>query len=226
MAGRFGRFNPFQPRDSNGRWTSTGSVGVRVSTRSASLTAGRRVALVPGKVNLYVGGLVRVENASRTKGPISRASDRLQDRLVSAIPDGAFKRAAAGLSSKGQFRDGSTLVQGSTGRRAAPTIRATRSSGSMRRGGATYTQNPETAQPTRRPRAPRKRVTRQGNSIDMSTSGPQPAGFRPGSTQRDDKGRPLLSQSVRDARFRENERYLNTLPSGRPKRAAGRKVAK
>lgn len=147
----FPKWNPSQhPRDGNGRFRRKGSVGVRVSTRSISVTAGQRIPLVPGKVNLFVGGLVRLENASRAKGPVQRGFDRLTDRAINLVPDGGLRNIAKGLAGEGSVRRGSTLITGSTGLRSTPTIRATRSSS-----GSVQTGN-KTRSPNRKPRAPRQ----------------------------------------------------------------------
>jgi hypothetical protein len=150
------------PRDKNGRFKGKGSAGVRVSTRSVSVNAGRRYAVVPGKVNVYVGGLIRVENASRSKGPIDRFIDRKSEKLLSLIPDGGARRVAQGLAGTGQFRSGSTLVQGTLGRRSTPTIRATKNSGSLARNSArtgdTIKMSGTKKRAPRKPRQPRRRV--------------------------------------------------------------------
>lgn len=154
------RWTPsLHPRDRNGRFASKGSIGFRVSTRSVSATAGRRFPIVPGKVNLYVGALVRVENASRSKGPIDKLTDKVQDRLVNAIPEGATRNIIKNLAGSGSHREGSTLISGTTGRRSTPTIRVTRSSAP---GGGSNSRNTGSVQtsgvsrsPNRKPRAPR-----------------------------------------------------------------------
>lgn len=149
------RWTPsLHPRDANGRFRSKTTASVRLSTRSVSATVGRRFALVPGKVNLYVGGLVRLENASRNKGPIDKLQDKIQDRLVNAVPDGKLRAIASGLAGSGQFREGSTLITGSTGRKGTPTIRVGTSGGNLKPGGGVQTGN-RTRSPNRKPRAPR-----------------------------------------------------------------------
>ncbi len=156
-------FNPsLHPRDQNGRFRKKASVGVRVSTRSVSVTVGRRFPIVPGKANVYVGGLVRLEKASRSKGPIARAADRVQDRLIEAIPEGAARNIIGGVLQEGSYRQGSTLITANSGIRSSPTIRATRSSQPVSR------RVQETGQvqtpglnrsPNRKPRKPRQRRT-------------------------------------------------------------------
>lgn len=147
------RWSPSEhPRDQNGKFRKKVSVGVRVSTRSASVTAGRRVPLIPGRVNLYVGGLVRLENARRSKGPLSRLADRAQDRAINALPEGALKSAVGSVLKEGNYRAGSTLITANSGRRSTPTIRATRSSSPR---GGIQTPAASTRSPNRKPRTRR-----------------------------------------------------------------------
>lgn len=140
------------PRDGQGRFRKV-NIGVRVSTRSVSVTAGRRVPLIPGRVNLYVGGLARLENAKRSRGPLAKAQERATERLVNVIPDGALKNAVGGILKEGQFRAGSTLITANSGRRSTPTIRATRNSGKAKatRGGID-TPGGTPRSPNRKPR--------------------------------------------------------------------------
>mgnify|MGYP001047240209 CR=1 FL=1 len=146
------------PRGPDGRFRSKTTYGVRVSTRSVSATVGRRIPLVPGKVNLYVGGLVRLENASRSKGPIDRVLDRAGDRLVNAVPDGRGRDIARSLVGTGQFREGSTLITANTGRRGRATVSARRSTGGTMRGGNSVQTkgNASVRSPNRKPRQPRQ----------------------------------------------------------------------
>jgi hypothetical protein len=126
-------WNPtLHPRDGDGKFRRKASIGVRVSTRSVSATVGRRFPIIPGRANLYVGGLVRLENARRSKGPIAQAADRVQDRLINAVPEGATKNVLSGILKEGGFRQGSTLISASSGFKSTPTIRATRSSSRLR----------------------------------------------------------------------------------------------
>lgn len=151
------RWNPsFHPRDEDGKFRRKASVGVRVSTRSVSATVGRRFPIIPGRANLYVGGLIRLENANRSKGVISRAADRVQDRVINAIPEGRTRDVIGGVLREGSVRQGSTLISASTGRRSTPTIRATRSSamrspGQVQTAGVASTATSERS-PNRKPR--------------------------------------------------------------------------
>lgn len=148
-----GLFNSaLHPRDGRGRFANKATIGFRVSTRSVSGTVGTRFPLVPGKVNIYVGALVRVENASRSKGPLDRLIGGAKERTVSAFPEGKLRDIASGLASKGAVNHGSTLITGSTGRRSTPTLRSQTSVGGSRRD----TISSPAASKARRERAPRK----------------------------------------------------------------------
>jgi hypothetical protein len=140
------------PRDRNGRFVSKTTYGVRVGTRSVSATVGKRFPLIPGKVNVYVGGLVRIENASRSKGPIDRMADKIQDRVVQATPDRA-KGIVGSLLGTGQFREGSTLITASTGRRSRATVSARRTTGGAKN---TQTTGNAVRSPNRKPRQARQ----------------------------------------------------------------------
>jgi hypothetical protein len=137
------------PRDGKGRFRKV-NVGVRVSTRSVSVTAGRRLPLIPGRVNLYVGGLARLENARRSRGPVARAQEVVTDALVNKLPEGKLRDLAGSIAKEGRFQAGSTLITASSGRRSTPTIRATRNSGKEKKGGI---QTPGAIRsPNRKPR--------------------------------------------------------------------------
>jgi hypothetical protein len=147
-------WNPtLHPRDGDGKFKRKASIGVRVSTRSVSATIGKRFPIIPGRANLYVGGLVRLENARRSKGPISLAADRFQDKLINLAPEGRTRDVIGSVLREGSVRQGSTLITANSGRRSSPTIRATRSSSHMR--GANSVQTPgsaNTRSPNRKPR--------------------------------------------------------------------------
>lgn len=170
MAGGLARrFDPSKhPRDEDGKFKRKLSVGLRVSTRSASATVGKRYPIVPGKVNLYVGGLVRVESANRNKGPISRGAARIQDQAIRLLPDGEFRNNVQSLVKEGRARQGSTLISGTTGRRSRPTISFAQND-SSRREAARRQRAPRPPRPVitdayeipRAPRKPRVRVEQQ-----------------------------------------------------------------
>lgn len=79
------RFNPAEhPRYPNGRFKPKLSQSVRVSTRSISYNAGIRVPVVPGRAQLYVGALVRVERVQGgdfMKNQINRGVDKVAGRF-------------------------------------------------------------------------------------------------------------------------------------------------
>lgn len=142
------------PRDRNGRFVRKASVGVRVSTRSASVTVGKRYPVIPGKVNVYGGVLLRVERARAGNGIIDRWVDGAQSRLIGAIPEGTLRNVAQSLA-EGQSAEARGLrISGNGLRPQQPTIRVNRSS--SRPGGHSQTTTDPGVPKTPRARAPRK----------------------------------------------------------------------
>lgn len=132
------------PRDSKGRFVRKASVGVRVSTRSASVTVGKRYPIVPGKVNVYGGVLLRVERANAGNGIVDRWIDQAQSRVVSAIPEGTLRNVAQSLSEGQKVRSNGLTISGSGIRPQSPQLRINRSS--------SYTKNEGDRAPRRKPR--------------------------------------------------------------------------
>jgi hypothetical protein len=70
-------WNPAQhPRYANGRFRPRLSQSVRLSPISVSYNAGARVPIIPGRANLYLGALVRVERSGRHGGVFQKHIDR------------------------------------------------------------------------------------------------------------------------------------------------------
>lgn len=148
-------WNPtLHPRDHDGKFKRKASIGVRVSTRSVSATIGRRFPIIPGRVNLYVGGLARIENAKRSKGPIAQAADKIQDRLINIAPEGKVRDVIGSVVRDGAVRQGSTLISANSGRKSSPTIRVTKSSSRLRSPGQVQTAGDAASvrSPNRKPR--------------------------------------------------------------------------
>lgn len=143
------------PRGSDGKFRRKASVGVRVSTRSATVTVGKRYPIIPGKVNVYGGVLLRVERANAGNGIVDRLVDNAQSKLVSALPEGTLRNIGESLASGQSHREGSTLISASGIKPNTPTLRVTRSSK------PSYTKNDADATP-RRKRTPREPRTRSG----------------------------------------------------------------
>lgn len=143
------------PRNRDGKFRPKASVGLRVSTRSATATIGKRFPLIPGKINVYGGVLLRVERANAGNSVVDRLVDNAQSKLVNALPEGTLRNIGQSLASGQSHREGSTLISASGIRPNSPTVRLTRSSK------PSYTKNAADATP-RRQRAPRQPRTRSG----------------------------------------------------------------
>lgn len=196
----------FQPRDSHGRWTDgPGSgpslripgnlqVGGRISTRSASLTVGKRLPVVPGKLNVYVGGLVRVERANRGEGLIDKKIDAATSSLVQRLP-GGLQGVAQSLVDDGKIRQGNTLISVGGLRPSSPTVNVRRT-GTQR-----PTQTGGVRSPNRKPRANRgSRLQPGGDTITdgfSSIQGEQRARRESGTVNRTYPGGNTYTEAVR-----------------------------
>lgn len=110
------------PRGEDGKFISTGRFSYRVSTRSATVHYGHTFPLIPGKANLYVGALARVE---RNRGHETAVEKKLKARgrvLVSKLPATVQRIASKG----GYETPGGTTITFSKPRVRQPTIRASR----------------------------------------------------------------------------------------------------
>lgn len=87
------------PRGPDGRFISAGKVSFRVSPRSATIMYGHTIPVVPGKVNVYAGALLRVERArghetaieKKLKAQGQKIAARLPAKVVSATSKGGFE---------------------------------------------------------------------------------------------------------------------------------------
>lgn len=110
------------PRDAHGRFRPKFSHGARLSPTSVSYSAGFRVPVVPGRANLYVGALARVEHAG-SSGILKRQTDRAVNSVARRLGD------AGGRSALAQVFKGNTVnlkglnVQGPRQYIANPTFR-------------------------------------------------------------------------------------------------------
>jgi hypothetical protein len=75
------------PRDKNGRFRRKGKVSFRLGTRSATVTYGRTIPIVPGKVGLHLGVLARLESTSAKKGYLSRLTDKALAQVAKRAPE-------------------------------------------------------------------------------------------------------------------------------------------
>lgn len=110
------------PRDAHGRFRPKFSHGARLSPSSVSYSAGVRLPVVPGRANLYVGALARVEHAGATN-ILKKQTDRAVDSVARRFGD------AGGRSALAQVFKGNTVnirglnVQGPKQYIANPTFR-------------------------------------------------------------------------------------------------------
>jgi hypothetical protein len=85
MAGRW--LEALHPRDKNGRFRSKGKVSFRLGLRSATVTYGRTIPVIPGKVGLHLGVLARLESTSAKKGYLSRLTDKALGQIAKRVPE-------------------------------------------------------------------------------------------------------------------------------------------
>jgi hypothetical protein len=161
-------FNPRQPRDRHGRWRSkggavgsalkeiggdpapkkgitlpgTGRVTVRAGLSSATIMYGRTVPLIPGKINVHVGVLGRIEKAGSGPNFIEKRVDNVIERIAQRLPD------KAGDVLRGKKTDiGGVTVGAGKRRRVNPQIRVSN-------------KKKAAGRKVRQPRQPRQRRSR------------------------------------------------------------------
>lgn len=118
------RYNPsLHPRDSKGRWTSKGKLTGRVSLRSATLQYGRTFPLIPGKVNIYVGALARVEKAGDKQTFLEKKAAAGIEKLIGKIPQNKVGKFASGLLRDKQAQVGGLSVARQGARRRGPQLK-------------------------------------------------------------------------------------------------------
>lgn len=117
------------PRDENGKFISTGRLSFRVSPRSATVMYGHTVPIVPGKVNLYVGGLARVERAGGYQFAVEKKIRAAGGRAVARIPHDKLRT----FIQHGGVETGSgTKITFSKPKIRQPTVRSTHRYGTKR----------------------------------------------------------------------------------------------
>lgn len=110
------------PRGQDGRFVSTGRFSYRVSTRSATVHYGHTFPIIPGKANLYVGALARVE---RNRGHETAVEKKLKARgrkITSQLP----AKVQSVLSKGGYETPGGTTIRFNKPKVRQPTIRASK----------------------------------------------------------------------------------------------------
>jgi len=171
--GRFKSENAFgnwsHPRDLKGRFTPKLSHSLRASTRSVSYNAGARIPIVPGRINLYTGALIRVERTDRTAGLLSGAADKVIDGFVSKTGNKPSVAKAAALLKTGEVEVGGIRVQRSAIINS-PTIRV---SGAKQLAKGTTTHNQVASTVSRSPnRKPRTRSASKRKAISAGSQRP------------------------------------------------------
>ena len=74
------------PRGEDGKFIGKGKLSFRVSPRSATVMYGHTIPIIPGKANLYVGGLARIE---RTRGHETALEKKIKaqgTKIASKLP--------------------------------------------------------------------------------------------------------------------------------------------
>lgn len=123
-----------------------GRVQVRASLRSATVQYGRTLPIIPGKVNLYLGVLARVEKGNNNPTLLERKVSEATDKLASKIPQkGAAGKLVADLLRKGESSINGVRIARQGGRRRASSIRVTQAKASTQ------------GRKVRQPRQPRQR---------------------------------------------------------------------
>lgn len=125
----------------------TAKVTVRASLSSATVTYGRTLPLIPGKLNVHLGVLARVEKAGGGPNFLEKRADRLIDAVASRLPKNQAGRAVADVL-RGKKTDVAGVSVGGRKRRINPTLRATSKS-----------KKDTAGRKVRKPRQPRQRRT-------------------------------------------------------------------
>jgi hypothetical protein len=74
------------PRGPDGKFITAGKLSFRVSPRSATVMYGHTLPIVPGKANLYVGVLARVERAPGYKTGLEKSASNIGKKLTAKFP--------------------------------------------------------------------------------------------------------------------------------------------
>lgn len=160
------------PRDRRGRFTSKGrgvlalagspsdrkgfklpgtaKVTVRASLSSATVTYGRTLPLIPGRVNVHLGVLARVEKAGGGPNFLEKRADRLIEAVATRLPQNKAGQAVADVI-RGKKTEVAGVAIGGNRRRINPTIRAASKSKKSTAG--------RKVRKPRQPRQPRQRRT-------------------------------------------------------------------
>lgn len=110
------------PRDKNGRFRRKGKVSFRLGLRSATVTYGRTIPIVPGKVGLHLGVLARLESTSAKKGYLSRLTDKALAQVAKRAPD-KHREAVLDVLKRRKATVGGVQIHQIGGQRRASSVR-------------------------------------------------------------------------------------------------------
>lgn len=161
-------WNPAEhPRYPNGRFRPKFSQSVRLSPISVSYNAGVRVPIVPGRANLYLGALARVERSGRSGGLFQKHVDRLVNGVSAKLGDPMGRSNIAQLLKGHEVNTRSGLrVQGPRNVINAPTFRVS-STAASREKGLELREADRSRSSRRRPRTRSANPTRVPSTISQ-----------------------------------------------------------
>ncbi|MBK8246283.1 MAG: hypothetical protein IPK85_02570 [Gemmatimonadetes bacterium] len=123
------------PRYPNGKFRPKFSQSVRLSPISVSYNAGVRVPIVPGRANLYLGALARVERSGRSGGFFQQHIDRAVHAVSGKLGDPHGRSNIAQLLKGHEINTkGGLRVTGPTKLVNAPTFRVSSTPASREKG--------------------------------------------------------------------------------------------
>lgn len=130
------RWNPAEhPRYPNGKFRPRLSQSVRLSPISVSYNVGVRVPVVPGRANLYLGALARVERSGRGGGLFQAKIDRAVNGAFARIGDPGGKSNIAQLLKGHEINTkGGLRVKAPNNIINAPTFRVSSTAASREKG--------------------------------------------------------------------------------------------
>lgn len=123
----------------------TAKVSVRASLSSATVTYGRTLPLIPGKLNVHLGVLARIEKASGGPNFLEKRVDSALGKIASRLPKNKAGEALGDVLRGKKADIGGVTVGGGGRRRVNPTIRAT-----------TKSKRATAGRKVRKPRTPRQ----------------------------------------------------------------------
>lgn len=149
------RWNPSDhPRYPNGRFRPKLSQSVRLSPISVSYNVGVRVPIVPGRANLYVGGLARVERAGGNKF-LKKQTDRFVNSVAGRFGDAGGRSKLAQVLKGNEINANGLRIKGPSKVINSPSFRVSSTPASR---AAAETRVSRRRPRTRSARAPRRSV--------------------------------------------------------------------